>query len=352
MTLSTTTNVVRYTAAGGQTVFPYTFRVDDSDHMEVYRNGSLLASGYSLSGVGSDSGGNVTLTTGADANDNITLRRKVPLTQSLDLPTQGALNTDALEADGLDRGVMIDQQQEEELGRTFKAPVESSVSDLTLTPSASQLIGWNAAGDALVNYDPDGATSSPATAFAKTLLDDATAAAVLTTLGVSSFIQTLLDDTTAAAARSTLGAKVLGIKTVTSTTEVSTTSTSWTDPGSSFDMSYALADASNSLLLVLFSSLGGMDNNGQFAQCDYRWHNETAASDLTYQLTRSAGGQDSSGDVQGIFAGAIAAVATPATTTSQTYAPRYKVSGAGGSEQAYFGIGNSNTIVIAVEFTP
>lgn len=43
------------------------------------------------------------------------------------------------------------------------------------------------------------------TTFTRTILDDAAAGDVLTTLGVSAFIQTLLDDADAAAARNTLG---------------------------------------------------------------------------------------------------------------------------------------------------
>lgn len=43
-------------------------------------------------------------------------------------------------------------------------------------------------------------------AFARTLLDDANAAASLTTLGVSAFVQTVLDDANAAAVRTTIGA--------------------------------------------------------------------------------------------------------------------------------------------------
>ena len=55
-------------------------------------------------------------------------------------------------------------------------------------------------------------------AFALTLLDDANAAAVLTTLGVSAFAQTLLDDATASAFMTTLGFSTLGKSLIDDTT--------------------------------------------------------------------------------------------------------------------------------------
>ncbi len=58
-----------------------------------------------------------------------------------------------------------------------------------------------------VTFDAKGraTAAASASAFIQTLLDDANAAAFLTTLGVSAYAQTLLDDANAAAAQTTLG---------------------------------------------------------------------------------------------------------------------------------------------------
>lgn len=189
MTLSTSDNVARYAAAVDQTVFAYGFRVDDADHLEVYVDSLLQSGGYAVSGVGNDSGGNVTFTTAprqsGDPAKTVTLLRKVPLTQTTDLPTQGALPTEAIE-DELDRLVMRTQQLDEVDQRSFKVPVESTVSGLELTPEAGKLIGWNGGATALANYANSAITAGIVpTVFMETMLADGTAAEALATLGIS-----------------------------------------------------------------------------------------------------------------------------------------------------------------------
>jgi hypothetical protein len=65
-----------------------------------------------------------------------------------------------------------------------------------LTAVANQMPYFSGAGQM---------AATPLTAFARSLLDDADAAAVLSTLGVSTFIKSLLDDADASAALTTLG---------------------------------------------------------------------------------------------------------------------------------------------------
>lgn len=87
-------------------------------------------------------------------------------------------------------------------GGTLDA-VASSL-DATLTAMA----GVTTAADTGIYFTGvDAAASYALTSFARTLLDDANAAAALTTLGISAFAQTILDDANAAAVLTTIGAQ-------------------------------------------------------------------------------------------------------------------------------------------------
>ena len=74
----------QYTATSGQTVFPYTFEIAAAGDIKVLQNGTLIDQGagageYAVSGVGVDTGGNVTLVTGATTGDVLTIYRDMAL---------------------------------------------------------------------------------------------------------------------------------------------------------------------------------------------------------------------------------------------------------------------------------
>ena len=191
MTLSASSAVDRYAATEEQTVFPYTFKILDDAHLEVYEGETKITTGYTVSGVGDDSGGNVTYTTaprptGAPAL-TVTLKRAVPLDQPDDLPSQGALNTDALEQ-MIDRLAMIAQQHGNELDRALKLPVsDSSGADATLPlAAANKSFAWDSNGTALEEVGSPAADAAAAAASATAAAASETAASSSETAAATS----------------------------------------------------------------------------------------------------------------------------------------------------------------------
>jgi hypothetical protein len=148
-----------YTGNGSTVVHAYSFKVLDQAHIVVTQ--TVIATGvetvktltthYSVSGVGDDGGGNVTMVTAAEDTDTITITRAVPKTQTTDLVNRAAVVPSTLET-AIDRGVQMVQDFEEEMTRTLKLPVStnmSSVSALLPAPVGNAYIVWNAGGTAL-----------------------------------------------------------------------------------------------------------------------------------------------------------------------------------------------------------
>lgn len=111
-------------------------------------------------------------------------------------------------------GATPTQAQFGDLIDSFPLPSEAQ------TPSAnlSALSGLTISADTLPYGNGSGTMATATfTSAARALLDDASAGAMLTTLGVSAFIQTLLDDATAATALATLGAAPVASPTFTGT---------------------------------------------------------------------------------------------------------------------------------------
>lgn len=114
MTISAAGSRIEYSASGGQTTFAYPYRINASTDLQVYQNASLLLinSQYTVTGVGSPTGGNVILVVPAVAADKIVMLRRMPIQQTIDYIDGDVFPAQAHE-DGLDRIVMMMQQVQE-----------------------------------------------------------------------------------------------------------------------------------------------------------------------------------------------------------------------------------------------
>jgi hypothetical protein len=133
----------QYTATGGQTVFPYTFEIAAAGDIKVLQNGTLLNQGagageYAVSGVGVDTGGNVTLVTGATSGDIITIYRDMAYERLTAYTNAG----DFLAADvnnDFDRLWLALQQNGGDLDRVLIAPNTDPTSiDMTIPAKADR----------------------------------------------------------------------------------------------------------------------------------------------------------------------------------------------------------------------
>lgn len=101
--------VITYTANGSVTVFAYPFQILNAADLKVFVNDIETTSGFTISGIGSSSGGNVTFTIAPLATYPIRLARVTSVTRTTDYVEGGAVPADTLDTD-FDRTVMMVQE--------------------------------------------------------------------------------------------------------------------------------------------------------------------------------------------------------------------------------------------------
>jgi hypothetical protein len=211
MTVAVNDRRIQYTATSGQTTFAYDFKITDEAEIEVLQtlnaDGTTstltLTTDYTVTGVDS-AGGNIVLVTGAATDDTLTITGLTALTRDTDFNEAGNFLSSTVN-DQLDRIVDILQETDSAVDRAMLLKKEDTAINLELPLTddrKNKYLAFDANGNPMASAAQSG---SPTTAFMATVLDDATAAAALTTLGISTYAQTILDDATASDARTTLG---------------------------------------------------------------------------------------------------------------------------------------------------
>lgn len=159
-----TANRNDYIGTGATATYPFTFKIfAETDLRATSRDTNDVETDlsypgdFSVTGVGEDAGGSITLTAGVLTSGYVlTVRRVRPLSQETVLRSQRAFVAETHET-SFDNAAMVDQHQQDELDRSVKLPetVLPSQCDPTLpVPVASKVIGYNSDGTELALYDP------------------------------------------------------------------------------------------------------------------------------------------------------------------------------------------------------
>lgn len=154
LTLSEVPNVtpsIQYVATGGQTVFPYPFPITQDSDLIVVVNGATLNtdSGYTLSGQGNDTGGNVTFTLGQTAGAIITLYRDVAIERISQISQNSGFSSTVFNAE-YNNIYLIMQQLETSIAQCLQMPLTNNPAPVTtLTPAifANKYLSFDSNGN-------------------------------------------------------------------------------------------------------------------------------------------------------------------------------------------------------------
>jgi len=142
-----------YTGNGVATVYAYGFKIADEDDLLVKVAGvtKTITTDYTVSGVDSETGGNVTFVVAPANGAAVTIERNVGYTRPTDYQRNGAFE-EATVDDDFDRLEMQVQQLDDRMKRSavLALPVSGVTTPIALPPpGAGKFLRWNNAGTAL-----------------------------------------------------------------------------------------------------------------------------------------------------------------------------------------------------------
>ena len=197
MTVSSDISKITYQAGGGAPPYEVPFLYLATTDVEAVHRAAdgvetewLEGTQYTLTPAGDASGGQLTVMTSPidytlEAGESLTIRRNVAITQEADYQEAGRFPAETHEQ-ALDKLTMIAQQIAEKAGRTLTVPRTDQAGDMELPiddERASRFLAFDGNGLPVAAAGTS-ANLGPVSAFIDTLLDDGTAAAARTTLGL------------------------------------------------------------------------------------------------------------------------------------------------------------------------
>lgn len=159
MSIVNTTNTIREAGNGSKTEFDFPFTIYNTTDLKVYkilnstgvRTLQVLNTDYTVEISTSAEGGTVTFTTAPSSLQDSFIERDLPYTQATNIPAVGGIREEQLEK-GLDKLCILVLQLLKKAQLALKFVSSSEQSDMIVPePEADQVLGWNAAGDALEN---------------------------------------------------------------------------------------------------------------------------------------------------------------------------------------------------------
>jgi len=165
MTISSTTVKNSYSGNGSNDTFVYGFKIFANTDLQVIIRSAAgtettktLTTHYTVTGVGSASGGNVVFTSGniPTSTETVVLIRNVPQTQAIDYIANDPFPAETHE-EGLDRATMTTQQVQEELNRSIKLSRTNTMTSTEFTVGATErankVLAFDSSGELSVTQE-------------------------------------------------------------------------------------------------------------------------------------------------------------------------------------------------------
>jgi len=166
MTISSTTTKNSYSGNGSATSFNYTFFIPTNTDIEVIIRSSTGtetvksegtgSANYSISGVGSSSGGAVTFVTPPTDTETVVLRRNTAKTQATDYVANDPFPAESHES-ALDKLTIIGQDLQEQVDRSIKLSRTNTMSSTEFTVGstdrANKILAFDSSGEISVTQE-------------------------------------------------------------------------------------------------------------------------------------------------------------------------------------------------------